>query len=143
MSITKYEDWTHEQRLAAYESMYLHAQEVKDHPMSVHGKGGAHIAIERLRRGETKAALIGTGYLLVYSTCPSWSTNEDMLYESLLRRALPGGTFDEAVEDMKELARSEGCVAVITGNGRMRPGLRKLYERKGAQVIGETYFMEV
>lgn len=143
MTITRYEDWSYEQHLCAYVAMYAHGEEVKSHPLAVHGKGSASLAIQRLLAGEFKAAFVGTGYLVLYDTRPTWCTEEPMFYEVLLRRVLPNCSFEDAVQDIKELARSEGCVAVITGNGRMRPGLRKLYEREGAQIIGETYFMEV
>lgn len=142
MKTTRAEAWSAEQLTAAKAAVFAHGVRNSDH---VFGKNPrtAQITWDRVMAGTLQAAIIGDGYLLVYDVGPTWCTEESLLYELLLIRALPGGTFLEALAGMDELARHHGCLGIHTGNGVLRPGLRRLYERSGFGILSESYYKEI
>lgn len=141
MKVTRAEAWSAEQFTAAKAAVFAHGVRNSDH---VFGKNPrtAQITWDRVVSGVLLAALCD-GYLLVYDVGPTWCTEESLLYELLLVRALPGGTFQDAIAGMHDLAKHHGCYGIHVGNGVLRPGLRKLYERAGFGKLSEAYYLEV
>ena len=139
--IAHYEAWSTLQSTAAMHALQAHARQERDHALV--SANTPAIVWRRIQDGEVRAAFVGTGFFLVYDIGPTWCSDAPLFYELMLKRALPGGTFTEAVTDMKALARESGCAGLFTGNGVLRPGLRRLYEREGFRIFNEAYFMEV
>lgn len=140
MRITPYAEWSFAQHLAAEKALKAHEVRMKDHPFV--SPGSTDLVIERLINGDLRAAFI-EGYLLVYDVGASWCSTQPLLYEFLLVRALPGGSFEDAVTGMRIIAQLNECSGVLSGNGVLRPGLARLYERAGAVKHAETYFIGV
>jgi len=140
MKVVPFGEWDAAQKLAAMRALIAHGKRMASHPFVVPNSPG--IVWGRLKRGELRAALMD-GYLLVYDVGAPWSSKQELLYEFLLTRALPGGTFNDAIEGMRYIAKVNGCIGVISGNGVLRPGLSRLYERAGAVKHCEAYFIGV
>lgn len=141
MTITHYEAWSNEQVIGAIAAMQAHGDEQRGH--ALHSEQGADLVWNRIRTGTLRAAYVGDGFLLIYDIGPTWCTEDPLFYELLLRRALPTGNFKLAIRDMKQLAKDNGCIGLMTGNGVMRPGLKRLYEHAGFRHFNEAYFTEV
>lgn len=141
MNPTEFSDWPPALREAAMQAMQAHADRNQGYPAG--GPFAFNTALRNLMDGTTKAALIGGGYLLIYDHGPTWCSDETFLFEQLLVRMLPVGTFNAALADMVDLARHHGCKGVITGNGVLRPGLQRMYERAGFRHFNQSFYMEV
>lgn len=140
MSFIHYDDWVGCMSLVAQRAMREHYERHSTHPLA--SPESADLVWSRIERGVLQACLID-GYLLVYEIGPTWCSLKPLLHELLLIKTAPSASFDEAVAGMVELARAKGCVGVMTGNGVLRPGLRRLYMRRGFRAFNEAYFMEV
>lgn len=141
MTYLRREDWSFDHHYFALEAMADHsAHAAKDHPMNT--PKSVQLTWDRIKSGVLGAAYVGTGYLLVYDVGPNWCTEEDILHECLLVRALRGGSMPEALADIRALARDLHCVGVSLGNGTGRPGISRLYERAGARKLNESFYME-
>lgn len=140
MSIVDSGDWSAEQTSAALAAFKAHSTRNADSPLR--SSQSVQLVVERIYSGVLQAAYIH-GYLLVYDIGPTWCTAENLLYELLLVRAMPEGTFADYVAGIKEIAQANACSGVLTGNGVLRPGLRRRYEQAGFIKFNESYFMEV
>ena len=138
--VIDYKDWSPEQHAAANTAMLAHYERTRGY--STHKPNSLELVHKRLREGEIFACFI-EGYLMFYYIGQSWSTEEFLLYEQFLTKAMPHGTFGDYVDGLKQICDRYGCYAVETGNGVLRPGLRRLYEKAGFIKTNETYFMEV
>lgn len=138
--VIDYKDWSPAQREAALHSMQAHFERTRGY--STWRPNSLELVLARLDSGEITACLI-EGFLLFYSVSQSWSTEDYLLYEQFLTRAQPHGSFADYVAGLKQLCARYGCVAIETGNGVLRPGLRRQYERAGFIKTNETYFLEV
>jgi len=135
-----YGEWDGLQTAAAYNALKAHGSAQITHPFV--SPRSPDIVWERIVRGELRAAFVA-GYFLVYDIGPTWCSEDDVLHELMLKHALPGGTFSEAVEGMRVIAQVNGCIGILSGNGVLRDGLRRLYERRGFVKLNEAYFLEV
>lgn len=140
MRITPFAEWSELQHLAATQAILAHEERMTDHPFV--SPGSSRLVAERLIDGTLRAAFM-EGYLLIYDVGTSWCSTQPLLYEFLLVRALPGGSFADAVMGMRIIAQLNECSGVLSGNGVLRPGLARLYERAGAVKHAETYFIGV
>lgn len=140
MSVIVYSDWSYEQEVAAFTALKAHDLRHTGHPIQF--PNSTKLVVERIMSGVLQAAFVD-GFLVVYDVGPTWCTDTDILYELLLIRAAEGGSFDAYVEGLKELAKRHACFGIMTGNGVLRPGLRRQYLRRGFQQFNESYFMEV
>ena len=138
--VVEYKDWSPEQHEAALHAMQAHFERTRGY--STWRANSLELVINRLASGEITACFI-EGYLLFYSVGQSWSTEDYLLYELFLTKAMTHGSFVDYVQGLKTLCRRYGCTAVETGNGVLRPGLARLYEMVGFIKTNETYFMEV
>lgn len=141
MNVIPFADWTPAQHAAAFTVMKAHSDAMVGVVPSCR-PDSTEVCFSRLFAGELQACLIA-GYVLLYDVGPAWSTKENLLYELLLVKAQPTGNFDEYVQGLRYLAALHNCIAVETGNGVLRPGLRRLYERAGFIKTNETYTLEV
>ena len=140
MHVTQFKDWSLQQSSAAFAALKAHSERHEESP--VRSPDSLQVVTERILSGVLQAAFID-GYLLVYDIGPTWSTREDLLYELLLIRAMPGGTFADYVSGLRQIARQRGCFGILTGNGVVRPGLRRRYEQVGFVKFNEAYYLEV
>jgi hypothetical protein len=140
MNIAPFSVWSEAETSAALAAMQAHAARQQDNPFV--DKDSAETLMGHIRTGVARAALMG-GYLLVYDVSNTVFSDSLFLFEYLFLRIAPGASFGEAVEGMKHIARLNGCIGVITGNGVRRPGLRRLYERHGAVAHNEAYYIGV
>ena len=135
-----FKEWTEVHKEYVYLGLVAYANELKEHPIV--SEKSPMIVWRKLFTGELRAAIID-GYLLVYDFGASWCSEENILYELLLRRVMPGGSFPELTSGMHDLAKEHGCVGIMTGNGVLRPGLERQYLRRGFSKINEAYYKEV
>lgn len=140
MTVIDYEDWSFEQQIAAFTALKAHDLRHTGHPIQF--PNSTKLVVERIMQGVLRAAYI-EGFLLVYDVGPTWCTEQDILYELLLIRVTADGDFDAYIAGLRELAKRNACFGIMTGNGVLRPGLRRQYLRRGFQQFNETYFMEV
>lgn len=140
MRVVPYVEWDQCDTGLVLGALSRHSVRMKGHPFWSDDSLG--ITLGRLRRGELRAAIMDA-YLLIYDVGPAWCSEQPLLYEYLLIRITAGGSFEDAIAGMRYIADANGCTGLITGNGVLRPGLRKLYERAGAVKHGETYFLGV
>lgn len=138
--VIDFKDWTHGMHEAALHAMQAHFERTRGY--STWRPNSLDLVLKRLTTGEITACFI-QGYLLFYSVGAAWSTEDNLLYEQFLTRAMPHGTFGDYVQGLKQLCARYGCTAIESGNGVLRPGLRRQYERAGFVKTNETYFMEV
>lgn len=138
--VIDYKDWSPEQHEAALHAMQAHFERTRGY--STWRPNSLELVINRLATGEITACFIA-GFLLFYDAGQAWSTEDYLLYEQFLTRAMPHGTFKDYVAGLKQLCARYGCTAIESGNGVLRPGLRRQYERAGFVKTNETYFMEV
>ncbi|BAN92343.1 hypothetical protein X534_gp32 [Ralstonia phage RSB3] len=141
MKVTRSEDWTPEMLVAACDAIAAHNRRNEGHPIS--SPRAAAIVCDRIMSGFLRAAYID-GYLVVYDVGPTWSTEDDLFYELLLIHVNPAeGNFADYVDGLRELAKHHRCYGIVTGNGVLRPGLRRRYERAGFSLFNESYYLEV
>lgn len=140
MNVTDSKDWTYEQLVAASTALKAHNENCVGHP--IQSPDAAKIVFGRIMDGTLQACYI-EGFLLVYDVGPTWSTVEPLLYELLVIHALPTGSFSDYVQGLRDLAKQHACYGIMTGNGVLRPGLRRRYERVGFTKFNESYFLEV
>ncbi|APU03177.1 hypothetical protein HOR51_gp36 [Ralstonia phage phiAp1] len=106
---------------------------------------GFYVAVRNVLSGKVPAVIMDECYLLLYDVGPTWCSDELHLFEQLLIR-LPTNTptdFSRVVRGMRSLAKQRQCTRIVCGNGVMRPGLRRMYEREGFRVLNEAYILEV
>lgn len=132
--------WNAEMHVAVYEALRTHNMSQQSNPMN---DEWSHDLVDwRIRNGVLKAALIA-GFLIVYDVGPTWCSSKDFLYELLLIRVTAEGGFDAYVSGLRELATHHECKGIITGNGVLRPGLQRKYERAGFRLLNQAFYMEV
>ena len=135
-----FQDFTPEERGLAYKAVWQHVERHKQHPFA---EPDSYITItSRIQDGTLKAALIA-GYFVVFDVGPTWCTTGNLLYELLLLRVTTDGGFDAYVDGLVEIAKAHDCSSIMTGNGVLRPGLRRQYERRGFSLINESYYRRV
>lgn len=136
-------DWsegTPAQQAAAFTALKAHSAAQAGHPANKHDS--VEYIISNVLSGVQPACFIA-GYFLLYEHGPSWSTAQSLLYELMVLRATPEGTFDDYIAGLRELAAQHACYGIMTGNSVLRPGLRRLYNEAGFIKCSECYFMEV
>ena len=82
------------------------------------------------------------GYLIMYSTGPTWFSRAEFLIEEVIVKIAPSEvTVERAIEALEELRVLHGCVATIAGDtqiGYMAPKYMAAgYEPLGLQLIKE------
>ncbi|CAI3971400.1 hypothetical protein VAC51_00050 [Variovorax phage VAC_51] len=138
--VIDYKDWSPAQHEAADTAMLAHFERTRGY--STWRPNSYELVKTRLANGEITSCFIA-GFLLFYDVGQAWSTEDYLLYEQFLTRAMPHGTFKDYVDGLRQLCSRYGCTAIESGNGVLRPGLRRQYERAGFIKTNETYFMEV
>lgn len=138
--VCDYPSWSPAQHEAANIAMLAHFERTRGY--STWRPDSYDLVKTRLANGEITACFIA-GYLLFYDVSQAWSTRDNLLYEQFLTKATPEGSFEDYVQGIKALCARYGCSGVESGNGVLRPGLRRLYERAGFIKTNETYFLEV
>lgn len=140
MKITPYREWTEEQHNACYRACHWHPGLRQNSPI-VNPKSPG-VVLRNLADGVVRGAFID-GYLVVYDVGPTWCCDGDILHEYMTAHPLPGGKFSDYVTGLQIIADVNGCVGILTGNGVLRPGLKRLYERAGFVKQNEAYFLGV
>lgn len=140
MNVIDYADWSSEQLLVAFTALKAHDVRHTDHPLR--RTESMQLVVQRIMSGELRAALV-SGYLVVYSVAATWCTAEPLLYELLVLRVDDAADFGQYIAGLHALASRFHCTGIATGNGVLRPGLRRLYERHGFGKFNEMYFKEV
>lgn len=140
MSVIDYKDWSPVQHEAALHAMQAHFERTRGY--STWRPNSLQVVQRRLANGGITSCFI-EGFLLFYDVGQAWSTEENLLYELFLTRAMPHGTFADYVAGLKQLCERFGCFGIESGNGVLRPGLRRQYEKAGFTKTNESYFLEV
>lgn len=143
MSLVKpYAQWSLLDSIRAERMIREHYRNNRDHPLVE--QNSPDIVWGRIVSKELTAAIVGS-YLLVYDIGYAWCSTKTVLHELLLIRIYDDTvtTFADAVEGMKQLAELNGCAGIMTGNGVLRPGLRRLYLRQGFRDFNQAFYLEV
>lgn len=132
MSYTLFKDWTDSDCLDAIKALRDYEKRLAEskHPYSSLIAGD--YAIANVLSGKIPAAIIGD-YLLLYLVHEVWFNPKPILSEVLLTKISgkePVG-FNQVTAVMSEIAETHGCVATVVGNGSLRKGLTRKYERAG------------
>ena len=137
--IVPFGEWTPAQCAAAQVTLESHPAHVQKFlPFET----TLRVVWRNLEDGVVRGAFIG-GYLSIYDVGPTWCSDAVLLHEYVTMRAMPGGTFKGYIQGLRYIAHVNNCVGIITGNGVLRPGLRKLYEQAGFVKQNEAYFLGV
>lgn len=140
--VIDHKDWTPEHHEAARTALQAHFARTQALSIPTCRPNSLEVVTRRIANGGLTACFIH-GYLLIYDVGQAWSTEENIVYELLLVKAMPHGTFSDYVAGLKQLCARFDCYGIETGNGVLRPGLRRHYERAGFFKTNESYFLEV
>lgn len=140
MQVVPFAEWTAHQILAVKSILLAHRDRWADHPLV--SPDSHELVWERLINGTVRGALVG-GYVLIYDVGPTWCCRQDILHEFMVARVESTASFTDYVAGLRYIAAVNNCIGITTGNGVLRPGLRKLYERAGFEKQNEAYFLGV
>jgi hypothetical protein len=92
-----------------------------------------------------RCVIVNDSHLLAYCVAPMWfAPDKPLLVEQFFMRVARGSS-DAAMEDVKQLARDNGCAAVLMAT-MLAPdddALGRLYERHGGVKHSTQYLMEI
>lgn len=92
-----------------------------------------------------RCVIVNDSHLLAYCVAPMWfAPDRPLLVEQFFMR-VGRGSADQAMEDIKQLARDNGCHGVLMAT-MLAPddaALGRLYERHGGTQHSSQYFMEI
>lgn len=89
---------------------------------------------------ECGGAYVVEGYLVVVDVVTPWYTRDKVLQEGLVLRIRDGGTVDDVVKALDDIAKLHGCVLITTGDTTGAGIMSRAYSRAGYKAQPPTFF---